>query len=98
MPCSTPSLTWVFAPAEVAAPCGGRKVNEWLDDRGVLCAEAFSRDDLNWIDWVDIGIFAFSEGSSQVRVWPRSSARREAIHDAFSRMLQPILRQAMGWL
>jgi hypothetical protein len=43
-----------------------------------------------------VGVFAFSAGSHEVRVWPESGIRREAIVDIFDRTLQPIVLQALG--
>jgi hypothetical protein len=75
----------------------GRKVNEWYDDCGAVLARAFSCEDTHWIEWRGLGVFAFSGGSHAVRVWRERNSSREAIADAFSRMLQPIILQALGW-
>jgi hypothetical protein len=51
---------------------------------------------LYWIEWLGVGVFAFSAGSHEVQVWPESGIRREAIVDIFDRTLQPIVLQALG--
>jgi hypothetical protein len=87
-------LTLVFAVG--AAPGAGRKVSEWLDDCGRVVASAFSRGSLRWLEWPGVGVFAFSAGSHEVRVWPEPDARHETLIDTFSRMLRPIVLQALG--
>lgn len=88
-------LTLDFAHGE--APRIGRKVNEWLDDRGEFYARAFSDEELQWIDWCGVGVFAFSPNSNGVQVWPVADAHYEAIADIFSRFIQPLILQASGW-
>src|SRR5262245_43718840 len=87
-------LTFAFASGE--APPPGRQVNEWLDDDGEITARAFSRADLHWIAWPRVGVFAFSGGSHEVRIWPEPGARPEVVIDTFFRV-QPIIMQALGW-
>jgi hypothetical protein len=79
-----------------AAPTAGRKVSEWLDDSGRVIANSFSREDLHWLEWPGVGVFAFSAGSREVRVWPEPRARRETIVETFSRKARPIILQALG--
>jgi hypothetical protein len=79
-----------------AAPRAGRKVSEWLDDCGRVIARAFSRETLHWLEWPGVGVFAFSAGSREVRVWPEPRARHETIVETFSRMARPIILQALG--
>src|SRR5262249_47665583 len=74
-----------------------RKVNEWVDDAGVVLARGFSSGDLQWIDWVGLGTFGFRAGSHEVRVWPQPGARHAAVVEAFSRTLQPLILQVLGW-
>jgi len=88
-------LALSFAAGE--RPIAGRKLNEWRDDCGALVAEGFCRDELRWLAWFGLGLFAFTPGSLQVQFWPDSDADRERVMDAFSRMLQPIILQALGW-
>jgi hypothetical protein len=78
------------------APGAGQKVSEWRDDCDRVAACAFSRGDLRWLECPGVGVFAFSAGSHEVRVWPEPDARHETITDTFSRMLQPIILQALG--
>jgi hypothetical protein len=75
----------------------GRKVNEWCDASGAVLARAFSRQDMHWIEWPGVGVFAFSGGSNDVRVWRERNASQEAVADTCSRILQPIILQALGW-
>jgi hypothetical protein len=79
-----------------AAPRTGRKVSEWLDDCGRVIATAFSRENLHWLEWPGVGVFAFSAGFPEVRVWPEPDVPHETIVDTFSRMLRPIILQALG--
>jgi hypothetical protein len=79
-----------------AAPRSGRKVSEWLDDCGRVIARAFSRETLHWLEWPGVGVFEFSAGSHEVRVWPEPRARYETIVETFSRMVRPIILQALG--
>jgi hypothetical protein len=79
-----------------AAPSAGPRVSEWLDDSGRVIATGFSREDLHWLEWPGVGIFAFSAGSREVRVWPQPGARRETIVETFSRKARPIILQALG--
>jgi hypothetical protein len=78
------------------APRAGQKVSEWLDDSGRVIATSFSEEDLHWLEWPGVGVFAFSAGSREVRVWPEPQARRETIVEAFSRKARPIILQALG--
>jgi hypothetical protein len=96
MPQSRHKLTWAFA-VHAPPPRGGRKVDEWLDDHGTVCARAFSNQVMYWIDWIDVGVFAFSLGVPEVRVWPQANVRPETIDDTFGRMLRPVVLQALGW-
>jgi hypothetical protein len=90
-------LTLVFA-NDQASPLGmGRQVNEWLDDGGVVLAREFSSGDLHCIDWLGLGVFGFKAGSRKVRVWPQPDACHEAVVEAFSRTLQPLILQVLGW-
>jgi hypothetical protein len=89
-------LAFAFAGARSSAPREGRKINEWRDGSGKIFAQAFSRQDLSWIEWFDVGVFAFSADAHDVLVWPYPAARHEAIIDTF-RKLQPIVLQALGW-
>lgn len=89
-------LTWAFA-ANATPPRGGRKLDAWLDDHGAVCAQAYADQDLYWIEWMDVGVFAFSLGFPEVRVWPQPNVLPEAIDDTFTRMLRPVVLQALGW-
>ena len=79
------------------APRAGQKVNEWLSDEGEIYGQAYSSESLQWIEWLGLGVFAFSAGSNEVRVWPDPSTPQKAIVDTFSRTLEPIILQALGW-
>lgn len=67
-------LTLTFADTGTPTPRGGRKVNEWLDGAGRVCAQAFSRSDKQWIDFPGVGVFAFSADSLEVWAWPEPHA------------------------
>jgi hypothetical protein len=71
-------------------------VIEWFDDDGEVSVRAFSEGDLRWIDCPGFGVFAFSLGSCEVRVWPEPDIQYEAIVDTFE-MIQPVILQALGW-
>ena len=91
-------LTLAFADGQARADLRGCEGNLWLDDRGGICARAFSREDLHQIDCPGVGVFAFSARSREVRVWPEPDIERETVVDAFSRVLQPVILQALGWV
>lgn len=90
-------LTLRFMGGEAPPPSTGREVNKWIDDCGNVCGRAFSYENLHWIAWPGLGVFAFSVGAHEVRVWPEADASRETVVHAFSRMLQPVILQALGW-
>ena len=90
-------LTLAFAGGDAPTPGTGRKVNEWCDDNGEVFARAHTSKDLHWIDWPGLGVFAFSAGSHEVRVWPEPGTQHEAIVDTFSRTLEPVILQTLGW-
>jgi hypothetical protein len=75
----------------------GREVNKWFDHSGELGGRAFSCENLRWLDWRGAGVFVFSIGGHEVRVWPEANASPEAIVQTFFRMLQPLILQALGW-
>ncbi len=90
-------LTLIFVDGDAPAPGTGRKVNEWHDDCGGVVARAYTSKILHWIDWPGLGVFGFFSGSNEIRVWPESHGQRRAIIDIFSRTLEPIILQTMGW-
>jgi hypothetical protein len=87
-------LTFQFAIGP--PPRTGRKASEWLDDCGRIVGRAFSRESLHWLEWQGAGVFAFSADSHEVQVWPEPDARHETIVDTFSRILRPLILQALG--
>jgi hypothetical protein len=89
-------LTLVLAEGAPPSSKSTRQINEWFDDHGRFCGRAFSSGDLRWIEWAGAGVFAFQAGSRVVRVWPEANAPSSIIHDAFFRVLQPIILQAVG--
>jgi hypothetical protein len=89
-------LTLAAVGNDVLLPTAGRKVLEWFDDDGEVSLRAFAGADLRWIDCPRFGVFAFSPGSREVRVWPEAGIQYEAIVDTFD-MLQPVILQALGW-
>ena len=78
-------------------PRMGRKVNELCDASGSVLARAFSSENMRWIEWPGLGVFAFSGGSHEVCVWQERNASQEAVADTFSRIIKPIILQALGW-
>jgi len=90
-------LTLTFMGGETPPPSTGREVNKWIDDCGNVCGRAFSCENLHWIAWPGVGVFVFSVGEHGVRVWPEANASRETVVNAFSRILQPLILQALGW-
>src|SRR5262245_35930751 len=83
--------------ASTDPPSGGRLVNTWRGENGELCGSAFSQGSLRWIDWSGLGVFAFSKGSAAVRVWPQPNSSPQLCRESFSRQLQPVVLQALGW-
>jgi hypothetical protein len=81
---------------ETPPPLLGREVNKWFDHSGELGGRAFSRENLRWLNWRGAGVFAFSIGGREVRVWPEADASHEVIVQTFCRMLQPLILQALG--
>src|SRR5436305_1363403 len=89
-------LTLAFAVGEAPALATSRKVNEWSDDSGEVVAQAFCSADHCRIDWPGVGVFAFVGDSNEVRVWPALGAPHETVTETFSRVLRPIILQALG--
>jgi hypothetical protein len=84
---------------ETGAPerIAGAVVNEWRDDRGELVATGYRLSDRCWISWHGHGVFAFSLGSGDVRVWTEPERSPADVAHAFERVLQPVVLQAMDW-
>jgi hypothetical protein len=74
-----------------------RKINEWLGDSGDVIARAFFSQDGYRIDWLGLGTFTFTTTSREVRVFRANCADHDAILEVFTRNLQPIILQALGW-
>jgi hypothetical protein len=89
-------LTLVFDQEPAALPEGGREVCVWRDDAGSSFARALARDGQRWIEWRDLGVFAFSLGSTTVRVRATGGVPTAVVADVFVRVLQPIILQALG--
>jgi hypothetical protein len=89
-------LTLVFGRGAAPESARRRRVGDWIDDSGRVLAWAFSGENLDWIEFSGVGKFAFSIDSTEVCVWPDPQASREVIFDTFSRILQPIILQALG--
>jgi hypothetical protein len=91
-------LTLAFVVGEAPTAVEDRKVNEWLDESGQVIARAFSSStNFHRIEWPGLGVFAFAAGSHEVQVWPDPNVLQETVLDAFYRMLQPVILQALGW-
>src|SRR5262245_22861002 len=89
-------LTLVFSRGAAPTQGAARTVGDWLDECGCVFARAFRGRNLSWIEWAGVGTFAFSIGSTEVRVWPDPEAHHAAVVDTFSRAIQPIVLQALG--
>jgi hypothetical protein len=90
-------LTLAFAGCGAPTPGTGRKVNEWRDGNGEVFARAYTSKLFRWIDWPGLGVFAFSAGSREVQVWPELGIQHQAVVDTFSRTLEPVILQTLGW-
>jgi hypothetical protein len=84
------------APRAEAHPPGGRLVNTWRDDAGRVLAQAFSGTDRHWIEWPQLGRFAFHPSSPVIEVTPRPGVPRAIIEATFQTSLQPVILQVMG--
>ena len=87
---------------EVAAdpPPAGTSFDEgspWVDGDGNVCARVYRQGYTRWIDWPALGLFAFSESQTSVRVWPTEGVAHDVVRDFFERRLQPLLLQARGY-
>jgi len=89
-------LTLVFAGGKAPSGEVGQEVNQWLDENGQAYARAFSSGSLYWIHWRGVGVFAFTDDSLVVRVWPEPDSRQEGVAYVFA-MLRPVILQALGW-
>ena len=74
-----------------------REVNVWHDAHGAVSVRLLADHTTRWIDWPGLGLFAFSEGQSEVRVWAAPSADSQVLQDVFARRLQPVVLQTMGY-
>jgi hypothetical protein len=75
----------------------GREVNAWRDGAGRAFARGYSDGQRHWIDWPAIGLFQFEAGSLDVRTWLAADDQEAAARDAVTRVLQPMMLQALGW-
>ena len=89
-------LRLVFSSGIAPALDAARGVGDWIDEYGCVFARAFAGRDLSWVEWAGVGRFAFSAGSTEVRVWPNPEASHTAVVDTFFRAIQPIVLQALG--
>jgi len=91
-------LSLTFAVGELPPTAArGRLVHEWSDETGEVYARAYAGSDLRWIDWSGLAVFAFSRELTTVRAWPAAGADRRLVRETFTRTLQPIVMQAIGW-
>ena len=89
-------LTLAFDHEPAALPEGGRQVSVWRDDAGSTFARAVAHGGRFWIDWRDLGVFAFSPASTTVQARAAHGVAAAVVADAFARVLQPIILQALG--
>jgi len=91
-------LTLIEEPGGRWPPSGvGREVNAWRDDSGTVFARAYVSGSSAWIECSGVGAFAFSRTSHVVHFYPRPDGSRGPVADAFGRVLQPVILQAMGF-
>ena len=89
-------LTLDFSTGRAPSAEGRRLTRTWLDDAGRSCGRGYT-DGLDcWIDWDGLGLFHFRSDGPTVSVWPASGLDRSIVCDTFSRVLQPVVLQAMG--
>lgn len=90
-------LTLVFEQEPAALPdANAREICVWRDNSGATFARAFARDGWRWIEWHGLGVFTFSLGSTTVHARAATSVRESVVADAFARVIQPIILQALG--
>jgi hypothetical protein len=75
----------------------GREVNAWRDDSGRIFARAYASGSSAWIECPGVGAFLFSRTSRVVHFHPSPDENPGPVSDAFGRVLQPVILQAMGF-
>jgi len=75
---------------------GARVVNTWRASTGQVVATLHANACQRWIDWHGVGLFAFTDLSRSVHVWPVDHADHCVIHDVFRRAILPAVFQACG--
>lgn len=83
-------------PSTVRPDAAAREVCVWRDESGTVFARGLAGDDVRWIEWRGLGVFVFSLGSTIVRAWAADGVSSSVVADAFTRVLQPIILQALG--
>src|SRR5689334_9620303 len=89
-------LTLDFSTGTMPEAEGRRLTRTWFDDAGRLCGRAYVGGSDHWIDWEGLGRFRFRRDGETVSVWPAPDVSPETITETFSRVLQPVVLQAMG--
>jgi hypothetical protein len=89
-------LTLDFSTGSAPSAEGRKLTRTWLDDAGRLCGRGYVNGSDCWIDWEGLGLFHFRSDDPTVSVWPASGLDRSIVSETFSRVLQPVVLQAMG--
>jgi hypothetical protein len=90
-------LHLVFGDAATAPPdVLGPAFATWRDDAGDVFARAGGQRDAYWLAWRGLGTFTFAAGSARVTAWPSAESPHAWIADQFSRLVQPVILQALG--
>jgi hypothetical protein len=90
-------LTLVFDATIVAPDPGERELCVWRDPEGELFARALAHGERRWLIWNGLGTVTFVLGSTTVHARPADGIDRAVFADAFARVLQPIILQALGF-
>jgi len=73
-----------------------RLVNTWRASTGEVVATLHADPQRRWIDWHGLAVFAFSDLSREVSVWPVDQVNPDLVHEVFRRAVLPAILQACG--
>jgi hypothetical protein len=71
-------------------------VREWRDEAGVVCAHGYVGAGERWIRWPDLVSFRFDD-EGRTEAFPERRLQPEFVREFFSRTVQPLVLQALGW-
>jgi len=71
-------------------------INEWRDVAGAVCALGYIGVKAAWIRWPGFVAFRFAD-DLLVEAWPERPVDPERVQDLFSRTVEPLILQALGW-